>query len=72
MPHSAHLGVEAVGFAEVPLADGVVSEHVSQSGAKLVEVGLKARTGLLDKHRGAGERRIDLASGVSLGAREDR
>ena len=41
MPHSAHLGVEAVGFAEVALARCLVAEGNRQLGSHLEDVRLE-------------------------------
>ena len=49
MPHSAHLGVEAVGFAELVLARCLVAQDLRQLGSHLKDLGLeRARARLID------------------------
>ncbi len=65
MPLRAHLGVEAVGFAQVALATGRVAPSVRQLGAQLFEprpTALAAR--VVDELRCAVEGGADLAGGI--------
>ena len=73
VPRGAHLGVEAVGLAELALAGGVVAAQAGELCALLVDLRHEdPRPGLLDQLQRAVQRRFDLPlGGESVRAAQD-